>query len=111
VAKRRRAEVEDEEQGGIMDALMQAALKHGSKQIETRVIAAIGRLNPASIVLEGLVDDVGEDGTLDLRVAVRGRKAFTVTLPYAPEENASEQFHFARQLLGRKARLTLEVEQ
>jgi hypothetical protein len=48
---------------------------------------------------------------LDLRVAVRGRKAFTVTLPYAPEENASEQFHFARQLLGRKARLTLEVEQ
>ena len=90
---------------------MQAALKHGSKQIETRVNAALGRLNPASIVLEGLVDDVSEDGTLDLRVAVRGRKAFTVTLPYAPEDDASQQFHFARQLLGRKARLTLEVEQ
>lgn len=94
-----------------MDALMQAALKHGSKQIETRVNAAIGRLNPASIVLDGLVDDVSEDGTLDLRVAVKGRKAFTVTLPYAPEDDASEQYAFAKQLLGRRARLTLEVEQ
>ena len=111
MAKRRRVETEEEEQGGIVDAFVQAALKHGSKHIETRVNAALGRLNPASIVVEGLVDDVREDGTLDLRVAVKGRRAFTVTLPYASEDDTAEQFHFARQLLGRKARLTLEVEQ